>query len=174
MMLSNRNFSIFFFFFFFAVLGFELRALCLLGQGCATWATLPAALSALVTFEIEFHFYAWAGLNHNPPIYASCVTGVTDTCHHAHLLLVEKGSWELRPRLGSNHDPPDICLPSSYDYRVWATQLGQFHYNLTGPRWNVPFYWPIHHYTAHNCGHYFNERWGTVSQRSFHLQFLYD
>jgi hypothetical protein len=32
------------------------------------------------------------------------------------LSFFEIGSRELLPRLASNHDPPDLCLLSSWDY----------------------------------------------------------
>jgi hypothetical protein len=43
--------------------------------------------------------------------------GVTGAYHHAQLL-GEMGSHELvSPGLALNHDPPDLSLPSSQDYR---------------------------------------------------------
>jgi hypothetical protein len=50
---------------------------------------------ALVIFEIESFFLPWAALDHDPPINASCVAGMTGTCHHAQFLLVGIGFCEL-------------------------------------------------------------------------------
>jgi hypothetical protein len=41
----------------------------------------------LVIFQTGSHFYAWVGLDHNPPIYVSCVAGMTGMHHHAPLLI---------------------------------------------------------------------------------------
>jgi hypothetical protein len=63
------------------VLGFEPR-------------TLPAfhhlshasALFAVVIFQVGSHFYAWACLHCNLPIYATCVAGMTGTDYRHELL----------------------------------------------------------------------------------------
>jgi hypothetical protein len=63
------------------VLGFEFRAL--LGRCCATYA-VPSPF-ALVIFGIGAHAFAQASLQHGPPIYASCVAGMTGLLHGAQL-----------------------------------------------------------------------------------------
>jgi hypothetical protein len=60
---------------------------------------MPPALSALVFFVFWVFFFfkvgsevfAWAGFDHNPPIYASFVAGMTDICYHTQLFFVEMG-----------------------------------------------------------------------------------
>jgi hypothetical protein len=52
---------------FLAVLGFELRALHLLGSWSTTLA-ITSALFALVVLEIGSHVFAQANLDCNPPI----------------------------------------------------------------------------------------------------------
>jgi hypothetical protein len=64
-----------------AVLGFELRALCLLHKHSTTWVKSPV-LFALVIFQIRSCVFAWTRLDLDP-IYASCVAGKTGTCYHA-------------------------------------------------------------------------------------------
>jgi hypothetical protein len=56
--------------FLFAVLGFELKASHLQGRG-STPSAMPPALFALVIFDIGFSLLSQAGLDHNPPFYAS-------------------------------------------------------------------------------------------------------
>jgi hypothetical protein len=52
---------------------FELRALSLLGRHSTTWA-IPLVLFAFSIFPIGSRFYAKAGLDSNPPIYAQACT----------------------------------------------------------------------------------------------------
>jgi hypothetical protein len=50
----------------------------------AKQATLPnLSPFALVIFEIGSRVYAQAGLDHNPPIYASRIAEMTSMHHHA-------------------------------------------------------------------------------------------
>jgi hypothetical protein len=44
---------------------------------------MPPALYALTIFRAGCHVYAWAGLDIDPPIYASLVAGMTGAHHHA-------------------------------------------------------------------------------------------
>jgi hypothetical protein len=60
-------------------------------------AASPFCLSYFSDWVLVF---AWAGLDLNPPIYASCLTGMTDTQHHTQLLLVEMDSLELFVQAG--------------------------------------------------------------------------
>jgi hypothetical protein len=53
---------------------------------------MTPALLALCIYGIGFYIYAQASLDHNLPIYVSCIAGMTGTHHHAQLLLVEMGS----------------------------------------------------------------------------------
>jgi hypothetical protein len=48
----------------------------------------------------------------------SCVSGITGTCYHAWLIdWAQISLTYFLPRLASNHDPPDLYLLSSWDYR---------------------------------------------------------
>jgi hypothetical protein len=58
----------------------------------------------------------------------------------------EIGSLELFPRLASNHDPPDLCLLSSQDYKhkLLTPSPSSFFYKDTshigwGPTLTTPF-----------------------------------
>jgi hypothetical protein len=50
-------------------------------------------------------------------------SGMTGVCCYAQLLLVERGSCCL-PGLASNHDPPNLCLPTSWDSRCEPHHAG--------------------------------------------------
>jgi hypothetical protein len=50
-------------------------------------------LFALVIFLVEFHMFAWAGLDCYHPIYIFLVARIIDTCHSTHL--IETGSHKL-------------------------------------------------------------------------------
>jgi hypothetical protein len=54
---------------------------------CSTTSATPPILFVLVIFQIGSHIYAWAGLNHHSPIYASSVDGVTGVPHHGQLCI---------------------------------------------------------------------------------------
>jgi hypothetical protein len=58
-----------------AVLFVELRSLYLLGKFFPTWA-MPPAFFALLFFWDGVSLYAWAGLDCDPPVYASHVAGM--------------------------------------------------------------------------------------------------
>jgi hypothetical protein len=74
------------------VLGFELRALNLLGRYSTTW-TIPQPFLLQVFLEIGSQMYAQAGLDSSPPIYASHVAGIAGICTTMpSFLLVEVGS----------------------------------------------------------------------------------
>jgi hypothetical protein len=63
--------------------------------------------------------YAWASVDHSPPVSASLhsyAVGMTGVYHHAQPL-VEMGSCELFAWLALNCDPPDLHLPSTWDFR---------------------------------------------------------
>jgi hypothetical protein len=79
---------------FSSILGFELRALCLLSKFSTTSTTYPALL-ALVIFEISFHIYAQAVLDHNLPVYVFYIAEMTDAFPCLAILLVEMKSSKL-------------------------------------------------------------------------------
>jgi hypothetical protein len=95
-----------------AVLEDELKALCLLSMHSTTWVT-PPALSVLVIFEIGSHFMprpVWIAIL----FVFSHIAGITGI-YHCTQTLVEMGSHELFSFvLAWNHDPPNLCLPSSF------------------------------------------------------------
>jgi hypothetical protein len=74
-------------FFLLVILGFEFRALCLLGR-CRTTSDMPLPPFSEVIFQIESCvLQAQAGLYHDSLIYAFCVIGMTGVYHFAHPLL---------------------------------------------------------------------------------------
>jgi hypothetical protein len=100
------------FLFYFLVLGFKLRALCLLGRYSTTWATQSVLLCVLVIFEIQSCLtpgLAWIMilfvLSH-----VARLTGMQRLPLHNHWL--RRGLENFLPRLASNHDPPDLHLSS--------------------------------------------------------------
>jgi hypothetical protein len=68
------SFSEFSLFFFFLILGFELRALCLLGK-CSTWP-IHASSPFCFVFQVGFCFCPGPALGHNP-FTARCVLPTT-------------------------------------------------------------------------------------------------
>jgi hypothetical protein len=52
------------------------------------------ALFALGIFQIGSPIYAQAGLDRDSPTSASCVAGVTGTCHHAQVSLIAHAALE--------------------------------------------------------------------------------
>jgi hypothetical protein len=48
--------------------------------------THTPSILLLVIFLIAFLLFAWTGLDHDPPIYASSVAGMAGTCHHNQLI----------------------------------------------------------------------------------------
>jgi hypothetical protein len=66
-------------------------------------------------------FFACVILDRDPPIYASCIAGMTSThCHAISFYYFYFLRWTLvnfLPRLASNHDPSDLCFSSYWDYR---------------------------------------------------------
>jgi hypothetical protein len=77
----------------------------------------PSALFALVTFEIRSHVYAQAGLYHDWSSYV-CFLHSSD---NRNILPIQLFSYywlrwnlmNLLPGMASNHNPPNLCLPSS-------------------------------------------------------------
>jgi hypothetical protein len=107
-------------FFFQQVLGFERRGSRLRGRCSATWYT-PPALFTLVIFKIWSCIVAWLiwtiSLLPMPSTYAS-----SSWLGSLPQLLACWFWWSLSnvlPRLASNCNPPDLCLPNSWVYRHW-------------------------------------------------------
>jgi hypothetical protein len=89
---------------FLVVLGAELSAYTLASQ---VLHHLSHAHSSFCFgyFSDMVSFYARANLNHDPPIYISCLAGMTDAPLHTQILLFEMGSCEL---------PSSLSLPLPY------------------------------------------------------------
>jgi hypothetical protein len=56
------------------------------------------------------HFYLGLALDHNPPIYASCILGLQMHASTLNLLVKMGLSLIFLSRLALNHDPPNLCL----------------------------------------------------------------
>jgi hypothetical protein len=107
--------------FFLIVLGFELR-------DSTAWAVSPSLFCLgyfwgshfmprpVWTMILLFNLILLLSLL----FYTSHIAGMTGTHHHTHPL-VEMGSCKLLPTLASNFDPPNLCLPRSWQ---WATAPG--------------------------------------------------
>jgi hypothetical protein len=105
--------------FFFMVLEFELRALHLLGRYSITWVT-SLALFALVIFQIGSYFILGGGLDCDPPIYASQVSGMTGTHHHTWLFIGWRGVlWTFC--LGWPGTMILLISTSQVDFQAWGT-----------------------------------------------------
>jgi hypothetical protein len=92
------------------VLGFELRAVSLVGRCSISWAT-PLALFALAILEIRSYFLprlCWAMIF---LFYASCCYWLT------------WGLVNFLPGLALNFGPPDLSLPSRQYYRYEPLEL---------------------------------------------------
>jgi hypothetical protein len=69
--------------------------------------------------------YFWDRVSHLCPghpgprssIYTSHVARMTDTCYHTLSVRWGGGLTNFLPKLASNLDPPDLYLPSNWDYR---------------------------------------------------------
>jgi hypothetical protein len=89
--ISKRQMSIYLF--IYGRLGFEFRALCLLGRYSTGWVT-PPAVFARVIFAIVLLF-AWACLDCNPPTFASCHKWDDRCIPPCSAFSVEMGSYKL-------------------------------------------------------------------------------
>jgi hypothetical protein len=97
--------------------GFELWSLWLLGSQSTTWAE-PPVLYALGYFSSRVSLFAWAwAWTVIFPSVASLVAEIAGTHHHAWHVLLKWGLTDFLLKLVSKHDPPNLCLPSSWDYR---------------------------------------------------------
>jgi hypothetical protein len=57
------------------------------------------------------------GLDCDPPIYAAPVAKMIGICHHTKLYWLRWDLTKFLLGLALNRDPPDLCLPSSWDCR---------------------------------------------------------
>jgi phage-related protein len=64
----------------------------------------------LVTFGKGYQVYAWAGLDNDPPVYASQVARMTRACHHAQIFIAWDGvlgtAWTALKPQSSQSLPP--------------------------------------------------------------------
>jgi hypothetical protein len=101
-----------FFFFWWLLLGLELRDSHLPGLYHLNYSPSPFSL---VIFQIGSPIFAQASLDLHP-IYASCSGGMTGALTTSSLFCRDgEGLINFSPT--SNHDPLDLCLQSSWDYR---------------------------------------------------------
>jgi hypothetical protein len=82
----------------------------------------PQTFLALVIFQISSYFHI-AGLSHDPPTYSCHVTDIPGK--HYHPLFLEMMSCYLFAWVNWNHDPPDLYLSSSWDYRGTSSHTAQ-------------------------------------------------
>jgi hypothetical protein len=81
--------------FFFGSSRVELRAVHFLSRFSTTWAT-PPSLLALVTFEVGFHDFIQACLDHDPLISFSQVARIAGVRHHAQTSHCAYSWWQTR------------------------------------------------------------------------------
>jgi hypothetical protein len=82
--------------------------------------SLPSCFLASVIFQLEFHGFAReANLRpHDSYLcYASQIAETTGPLHHTCFVGWDGGLTNFLPRLTWNHDPPNLCLWSSLDFR---------------------------------------------------------
>jgi hypothetical protein len=95
------------------VLGIELRALHLLGRLFIIWVTRQPFLCWLFWDRV---LLSARQPNHDSPIYASHIAGMTGTWHLAFFFFfnwLKRGLKNFLPWLASNQDLPNLHLPSS-------------------------------------------------------------
>jgi hypothetical protein len=56
---------------------------------------MPPALYALAIFWIRSCIHVWVSPDHNPPIYASHIDGMTGANHHTQFLFIEMGISQI-------------------------------------------------------------------------------
>jgi hypothetical protein len=76
----------------------------------------------LFFFIMPLLFWPEPALDHNPPTYTFHVVGIIDVYHHSWLVGWDGVSLTFA-RLALNHDPPNLCLPDSWDYRSETPHL---------------------------------------------------
>jgi hypothetical protein len=104
-------------FFFLAILEVELRTSCLRHSNHLNHSTSPFCVGY---FEIGSHFMP--GLDLSPPICAF-LHDWDDRCTSPCLAMGWDEVSTFPSGLSSNQDPPDLCLPSSSDYRLEPLHL---------------------------------------------------
>jgi hypothetical protein len=100
------------FFFFFTILGFELRALHLLGRCSIT----PNPFCFIYFSSRVSCFCPGLVSDHDPPTYGLPCLGLR-TCITTLFYLLKWCLANFFPKLASNCDPLDLCLLSSRHYR---------------------------------------------------------
>jgi hypothetical protein len=92
-----------------SLLGFELKALCLLGR-CSTLEPCPQCLFILVIFQIGCFIYAQVSLKPRSSYLWLFMAGILDVKHHTSKMLT------FLCGLASNSNPSYLYLLNSWDY----------------------------------------------------------
>jgi hypothetical protein len=87
------------------ILGFKFRA-------------MPSAPSLFLGyFLVRVSFLFWPALDHDLSNSAFLIAGIIKHVPPCLPYLLRNNLANFLPRLASNHDPPDICFLSNWDYR---------------------------------------------------------
>jgi hypothetical protein len=117
---------------------------------------------------------------HGDPIYISCISGMTGGHHHTcHPIGWDGGPAIFLPLRASNHDPPNLCLQSSWEYRQLQLDSGSeiLFLHITRNhrekmRWHANLYFRQNkdksflHLKGRNRQHYWANSW----QAMYHFQ----
>jgi hypothetical protein len=84
----------------------------------ASWVARITGMSLATSniFQIGSHLYAQAGVDHDCPIYASHVAGITNS-HHEAFYWLRLDLPNCLPRLALNCDSPHFQIPRNWDCR---------------------------------------------------------
>jgi hypothetical protein len=102
----------FFFFFFLAIV-----ALCMLGKCSTTWAIPPVFFFFYCLSFFSSSVLFLPGLAWTTVLLLMPLAYMTSTNHHTQLFYWGRDLANFLPRVVSNHDFPDFCLPSSWGNR---------------------------------------------------------
>jgi hypothetical protein len=95
-------------------------------QGLYGWPT-PLVLFCFGYLDRVLYFFPRWALEHNPPSYAFCIVLIIDMYHYTWLVSLDGVVKNFLSGLASNHDFPDLCLPSSWNYRCVLSHQAPFY-----------------------------------------------
>jgi hypothetical protein len=75
-----------YYFYFWQFLGFELKALLLLGRHSYHLSQAPISLSFCYFFQVGSPFCPGLASGHDLPVYATCVTAISGVRYHVQLV----------------------------------------------------------------------------------------